>query len=80
MIKIKIKYFAALREMTGIDEESVETKAATPKELLLALKEKYPITLDYDLLKVAINEEYSSFESELSNGDTVVFIPPVAGG
>lgn len=31
-------------------------------------------------LRVAVNEEYSSMEIELSDGDEVVFIPPVAGG
>jgi molybdopterin converting factor small subunit len=31
-------------------------------------------------MKVAINDEFSEWNSELADGDSVVFIPPVAGG
>ncbi|MDG1462804.1 MAG: MoaD/ThiS family protein, partial [Gammaproteobacteria bacterium] len=30
--------------------------------------------------KVAVNDEFSSWDASLSDGDHVVFIPPVAGG
>jgi len=31
-------------------------------------------------LKVAVNEQFSDWSHLLRDGDTVVFIPPVAGG
>jgi len=31
-------------------------------------------------LKVAVNTEFSDWSRRLISGDTVVFIPPVAGG
>ena len=31
-------------------------------------------------LKVALNSEFSDWQTPLKHGDTVVFIPPVAGG
>ena len=30
--------------------------------------------------KVAINEEFGDWDAALADGDSVVFIPPVAGG
>jgi molybdopterin converting factor small subunit len=32
------------------------------------------------MLKVAINAEFGDWAQPLAEGDTVVFIPPVAGG
>jgi len=81
-MKIKVQYYANLREQAGRNEELVEL-AQTPAnaaDLYQHLLQKYPFTLAEEQLKVAINEEYSAFTTSLKDGDTVVFIPPVAGG
>ncbi|MDH4032336.1 MAG: MoaD/ThiS family protein, partial [candidate division Zixibacteria bacterium] len=36
--------------------------------------------LDSSVTQVAINEEFATMNTELTDGDQVVFIPPVAGG
>jgi molybdopterin converting factor small subunit len=36
--------------------------------------------LSADSLKVAVNERFSDWQHALADGDTVVFVPPVAGG
>jgi molybdopterin converting factor small subunit len=36
--------------------------------------------LTAEQLKVALNSEFSDWQTPLRHGDTVVFIPPVAGG
>ncbi len=79
-MKLKVKYFAAMRERAGISEEVVETSCSNPSELLEELNNKYQFNLSKDHIKVAINEEYVSFQNELKENDTLVFIPPVAGG
>ena len=79
-MKVKIKYFAAMREATGKSSETMETQAITPLELLNDINDKYQLNFDEHNLKVAINEEYVSFTNSLSELDTIVFIPPVAGG
>ena len=79
-MKIKVKYFAAMREQVGISEELIETDANTPAELLINLNKKYSFQFDENNLKVAINEEYMDFSTSLKELDTIVFIPPVAGG
>ena len=79
-MKLVVKYFAAMREQAGLSEEVIETQAQTPEELLNELVAKHGFDLSTKHLKVAINEEYESFTMKLSENDTVVFIPPVAGG
>jgi molybdopterin-guanine dinucleotide biosynthesis protein A len=77
---IRVQYFALLREQAHCSEESVDTAAATPRELFLELKARHAFTLPADMLKVAVNTEFADWSQPLQAGDTVVFIPPVAGG
>ena len=79
-MKVTIKYFAAMRECCEKSEETLQTDAKTPQQLFEQICTLYPITLAIDSLKVAVNESYVDFDTLLSDGDTVVFIPPVAGG
>ena len=79
-MKVTVKYFAAVREATGKNEEVVETTAKNPSELLDQLKRQYPINFQESDLKVALNEEYVAFSNSLQEQDTIVFMPPVAGG
>jgi molybdopterin converting factor subunit 1 len=77
---VTVHYFAALREQRGIGEESIETTAATPRELYEELRARHALTLQPADLQVAINEEVREWDTALQEGDTVVFLPPVAGG
>jgi molybdopterin converting factor small subunit len=79
-IKIKIIYFAGLREVVELDEEIIVLpKGALPSDAQKLLNEKYDLNIDTNL-KVAINDQFSDWDKELSNGDRLVFIPPVTGG
>jgi len=77
---IHIQYFALLREQRGQDEETVSTQSPTAAEFYEELREKHNFQLSLDSLKVSINDEFSPWQTELKDGDRVVFIPPVAGG
>ncbi len=78
--QIKILYFAKLREESGRDEETVTTTANSASELYAELCQRYSFSLDASVTQVAINEKFSTMKSSLSDGDKIVFIPPVAGG
>ena len=69
-----------MREAAGHSEESLETTCTTAEDLFNELMQKYEFNLQRDHLKVAVNEEYVPFTTALNENDTVVFIPPVAGG
>jgi molybdopterin-guanine dinucleotide biosynthesis protein A/molybdopterin converting factor small subunit len=77
---LRVQYFALLREQAGRAEETVESRAATPRELLAELRQRHRFTLPENVLKVAINGEFAPWEQPLRAGDAIVFIPPVAGG
>ncbi len=77
---IHIQYYALLREESGVSKEDVSTSALTAAELYQELKNKYNFKLSMGLFKVAINNQFSDWATKLNDGDSVVFIPPVAGG
>ncbi len=79
MKTLNIEYFAILREQAGIKAESVSSKANTTADLFAELSKKHGFS-SVDNFKVAVNDEFSSWDAALSDGDHVVFIPPVAGG
>lgn len=79
MPQIHVEYFAILREHVGRNGEDLQTTATTARALFDELDARYefpPVTR----MKVAINDEFSDWNAMLSDGDSVVFIPPVAGG
>ncbi|MEP6549495.1 MAG: MoaD/ThiS family protein [Gammaproteobacteria bacterium] len=79
-MQLKIQYYALMREQAGRSEETLDTSAATPTDLYGELAARYGFTLSRELLKVAVNSEFSDWSRPLTAGDAVVFIPPVAGG
>ncbi len=78
--QIEVQYFAILREQAGRSRESLQTRARTPRELYAELQQRHPFSLQPEMLRVAINEEFGDWAQPLAAGDSVVFIPPVAGG
>jgi molybdopterin converting factor subunit 1 len=79
-LPVKLEYFALLREQRGLAAEAIETGAATARDLYRELAGKYGFTLTVERVKVAINNEFASWDRPLAPNDTIVFIPPVAGG
>jgi len=79
-IKLRVQYYALFREQAGRSEESVSTTATTPAALYAELQSRHPFKLAPEQLKVAINTDFRDWSTPLADGDTVVFIPPVAGG
>lgn len=78
--RLRVRYFALLREQAGRAEEILETSARSPAELYAELRSRHPFTLPPELLRVAVNEEFGDWSQPLADGDVIVFIPPVAGG
>ena len=80
MTRVNLQYFAQLREQAGVGDEVVDTAAATPRELYAELRARHGFSLSAESLKVAVNARFSDWQHALADGDTVVFVPPVAGG
>ncbi len=77
---VHIRYFALLRDERGIASESLRTRSQTTRELFDELSEAHHFSLGRERLNVAVNDAFANWETRLNNQDTIVFIPPVAGG
>ena len=77
---IRVQYYALFREQANRSEEMLDTSAETPADLYRELQARHPFQLAREQLKVAVNSDFSDWNVALRHGDTVVFIPPVAGG
>jgi molybdopterin converting factor small subunit len=77
---VRVTYFALLREERGVGEERVETSAATAADLYEELRKCHGFTLGPERLRVAINDGFEPWGTALHDADSLVFIPPVAGG
>lgn len=80
MPRIRLRYYALLREQAGRQEETVETEARTAAALYEELSVRHGFRLPQAQIKVAVNAAFTDWARPLSDGDEVVFIPPVAGG
>jgi molybdopterin converting factor subunit 1 len=79
-MRVKVRFFAAPREMIGTSELVQELPAgATVQALMDTLTQAYP-DLNSFTLKFAVNWANASPETELHDGDEVACIPPVGGG
>lgn len=79
-MKVVARYFALFREQAGCASEVVDWPGGTAAELFQAMADKHPALRGQAAALVAINDEMSDWETVLSDGDEVLFFPPVAGG
>ena len=77
---VRIRYFAILREHVGSSSEKRETTSTTVGELYNEIKEEKDFGLEKESIRIALNGDFVELDCSLSDGDEIVFIPPVAGG
>tara|TARA_Y100000991_G_scaffold26832_1_gene17088 strand:+ start:10 stop:261 length:252 start_codon:yes stop_codon:yes gene_type:complete len=81
-----IKYFSWIKEHVGKSEEQIELPGHinNVNELINYLNEideKYNLIFEKkEIIKIAVNKTYSSFDTNVSNNDEIAFFPPVTGG
>lgn len=75
-MSIQVKFFASLREKTGVAETTIDA-AHTAADAWDKATGGMP---QPDNVLVAINLEYASFDAPVKAGDEVAFFPPVTGG
>ena len=80
MTTVILQYYAQLREQAGSSGEQLTTSATSLRELYDELRALHGFSLSADALKVAVNAQFSDWGRAVGEGDTIVFIPPVAGG
>jgi molybdopterin synthase sulfur carrier subunit len=85
-MKIKVLFFAGLREQLGTPTEEIELPAGvgTVAGLRALLKSRggawQAALADGKVLRMAVNHEMAKPEASIKPGDEVAFFPPVTGG
>lgn len=81
-IRVRVLYFAIMRDLLGKEAESLAVSEGTNAGDLFALVTKdQPRLANLERsLMVMINESYAGKDQPLRDGDEVAFIPPVSGG
>ena len=79
---VKVRYFAALRETTGHDGETLALPSdADVSRARAALEERYPALVSVlARCAAAVNRVYVPADAPLAEGDELAFIPPLGGG
>ncbi len=82
MDKVKVKFFAAFREIVGQGELNWPLqKDQTAASVLAGLAQDYPgLTAGSSTVLVMVNQRYADRQTLLQPGDEVAFLPPVGGG
>ena len=80
-----IKYFAWLKNITNLEEEVIVNKTIIDVETLKKfLLKKYPKLDKFmnqdDVVRVAINLEYTTSNDKINPNDEIALFPPVSGG
>ena len=77
---ITVHYFAGFREHAGVSQEVIDVDVATTAELFEVTRHRHGSNEPLGHCKVAVNDEMADWDTGLSDGDTVLLFPPVAGG
>lgn len=77
---VHILYFAHLREERGLSQESLQTASRTLGELYNELHACHQFSFSVPELRVAVNNRFCDWNTEIQSHDQIVFIPPVSGG
>ncbi len=79
---VTVRFFASLREVTGLRDTSFRVEAGSTLENLLdSLIEAYPgLQRHRESMLLAVNEEFADLRTPLQAGDQVALLPPVSGG
>jgi len=80
-VRVRVRYFASFRDMTGKKEESLEVPdGVTVEGLREHVKGLYAKMARKGQMLVAVNGVFIPLETVVREGDDVAFFPPVSGG
>ncbi len=79
-MQVHVNYYAMFREQAGCSGESVETDSNDAVVLFEQLRKKHDFSMCRSHVRLAVNDAFVDWDTLLNNGDSIVFIPPVAGG
>jgi molybdopterin converting factor subunit 1 len=81
-MRVRVLFFGRLKEIVGRGEEEAElSEGARLEDLFARYGQRYPELVAFrDSVVAAVNQVFVDWQSPLSAGDEVAFLPPVSGG
>lgn len=81
-MRVRLLYFAALKDLAGLAEESVELEGVVSvSDVVARVTELRPVFAGkLGSVRVALNEAFATASDRVEDGDTLALIPPVSGG
>lgn len=83
-MKLRVLYFARLRERFGLAEETVDCSGATVADLIAQLQARGGVWMEElaagRAFRVAVNQEVVALDTALPDNAEVAIFPPVTGG
>ncbi len=83
-MKLRILYFARLRERFGVAEETLEFAGATAADLVAELQARGGVWTEElaagRAFRVAVNQDIVALDATLPDHAEVAIFPPVTGG
>jgi molybdopterin converting factor subunit 1 len=80
-VRVRVKYFASFRDMTGKTEETLDVpEGVTVEGFREHVKGLYEKIARRDQVLVAVNGVFVPLRTVVREGDDVAFFPPVSGG
>ena len=79
---VRVRFFAWLRDATGTEECWISlAPGATGGDAKALLVSRYARLSGFlDQVRLALNQEYQTWETPLRDGDEIGLLPPVSGG
>jgi molybdopterin synthase catalytic subunit len=81
-MRVRVLFFGRLKDITGIAEEDVEVPPpASVRDVFGVYGRRFPELRAFRAsIAASLNQEYAGWDSPVSAGDEVAFLPPVSGG
>jgi molybdopterin converting factor subunit 1 len=81
-VRVKVLFFGRVRDLTGLSEETGEiSEGATLGDLLERYVQRFPQLTGFRASLVAsCNQEFTAWDTRITSGDEIAFLPPVSGG
>ena len=80
-MNINVLYFASLADEANCQQETVIVQQSISlTELYEQLRQTHRFSRPQSELRVAVNDYFAKWTDSIHDGDSVVFITPVAGG
>ncbi len=79
MARVRVLYFAVLRDVAGVDEDAIE--ASSTGEIFDRAIALHPDLAGYrSVNRIAKNAQFVQQNEALADGDEIALLPPVSGG